>query len=433
MNLRPTACWPVALLLLAGSCQCAAPDGVVDDCQSELALPPSVSTDILFVIDNSGSMQEEQQKVVDELHTFVEQLVTAPVHNDFQIGVVTTGISQNSALCGATTPASCVEFPFESGRLQRGKNLQGKILDTASKKILEAEDPDLLPEAQVLLGQGTAGPGQEMGLEAARRAVSEPLLSFPLDGNPAGNKGFLRPGARLLVVIVSDEDDCSDPASCADSASRLFITSACPGGCTQDSDCGGEGEYCLLVDPRDPGRGRSCSLNACETTAGRMRLEPVESYVSFFNQLDDGTGSGRKREVFLAVIGAVDAQGVPSRCQAGGSEAYGVAVRYKAAVAQMPGRGLVETICKDSYAEALTRIAALVNAPQTVELARPPPDPRLLFFDVTDAAGVTKTCRVNEGFDYEPPSGSAPARATFKGPCRLSAGDKLELRLVCAN
>ncbi|MGC4117356.1 MAG: VWA domain-containing protein [Myxococcales bacterium] len=434
MDKRFHAVWPLALLLAAGGgCQCSAPDGVVDDCQAELELPPSVSTDILFVIDNSGSMQEEQQKVVDELHTFVQQLVSAPVRNDFQLGVVTTGVSQNSALCGATAPASCVEFPFESGRLQRGKDLAGKVLDTTSKKLLVADDPDLLPEAQVLLGQGTAGSGQEMGLEAARRALSTPLLDNPLDGNPAGNKGFLRPGARLLVIIVSDEDDCSDAASCADSASRLFITSACPGGCTQDADCQGEGHYCLLVDPHDPGRGRSCSLNACETPAGRARLAPVDGYVSFLNGLDDGTGSGRKREVFLAVIGAVDAAGAPARCQGGGSEAYGVAVRYQAAVTQMGARGLIETICKDSYADALTRIATLVNAPQTVELARPPPDPRLILFDVTDTSGATKTCRVGEGFDYEPPAGTAPARVTFKGTCRLSAGDQLKVRLVCAN
>lgn len=432
MNLRPFAVWPL-VLLAAGSCQCAAPDGVVDDCQADLDLPPSVSTDILFVVDNSGSMQEEQKKVVDELHTFVEQLVSAPVHNDFQIGVVTTGVSMNSALCGASAPAACIEFPFESGRLQRGKDLAGRVVDTSSKKLLSADDPDLLPQVQVLVGQGTTGSGQEMGLEAARRAVSEPLLTFALDGNPAGNKGFLRPGARLLVIIVSDEDDCSDARSCADSASRLFITSACPGTCSTDADCSGEGDYCLLVDPRDPARGRSCSLNACETPAGRARLEPVESYVGFFKGLDDGTGANRKREVFLAVIGAVDASGAPARCSGGGSEAYGVAKRYKSAVSQMGDHGLVATICEDSYAEALTKIATLVNAPQTVELDRSPPDPRLILFDVTDAKGSTRTCRVGEGFDFEAATGTSPARATFKGDCHLSAGDKLRMRLVCAN
>src|SRR5687767_14546987 len=77
-----------------------APDHVLDRCQEALALPPSVSTDILFVVDTSASMREEQEKVVDELHTFVSSLVNAPVRNEFQIGVITTSVTQNFVTCG---------------------------------------------------------------------------------------------------------------------------------------------------------------------------------------------------------------------------------------------------------------------------------------------------------------------------------------------
>lgn len=417
------------LALLSG---CRAPDGVVDQCQSELALPPSVSTDILFVVDNSGSMMEEQKKVVDELHTFVEGLVNAPVHNDFQIGVVTTGLTQNFAQCGSSDPV-CLDFPFEAGQLQRGKDDTGKVLDFTTPKILASSNPNFLGLAQQLIGQGVMGSGQEMGLEAARRAVSEPLLSRPPDGNPPGNLGFLRPGSRLLVIIVSDEDDCSDPRDCSSSASRLYIQGACGASCDTDAQCSGDGSYCLLVEPYTPAKGRKCTTNACESVAGRARLEPVSAYVDFFKNLDDGTGAGRRREVFLAVIGAVDATLKPARCHVADSEAYGIAARYKEAVDAMgPERALIDSICNTNYAATLDRIAALVNAPQSVDIPRPPLDPRFLLFEVTHSDGTSQTCKAGDGFDYDPPTGTALARATFKGACRLKQGDKLKMKVICA-
>lgn len=53
-----------------------------------------------------------------------------------------------------------------------------------------------------MVAQGTTGSGIEMGLEAARLALSEPLLS-------GENAGFLRPEANLSMLVVSDEEDSS--------------------------------------------------------------------------------------------------------------------------------------------------------------------------------------------------------------------------------
>src|SRR5262249_8792555 len=152
-------------LAALGCCGCyGAPDGVLDQCQASVALPPSVSTDILFVVDNSGSMREEQQKVVDELHTFVSDLVNVPVRNDFQIGVVTTSVTQPFVTCnsGGQNP-KCVPFPDESGRLQRGKTLDGMLLDPNNHTGIflssTAGDPAFLDKVKQLIGQGVAGSG----------------------------------------------------------------------------------------------------------------------------------------------------------------------------------------------------------------------------------------------------------------------------------
>lgn len=53
-----------------------------------------------------------------------------------------------------------------------------------------------------MVAVGITGSGMEMGLEAARLALSEPLLSTE-------NEGFLREEASLSVIVVSDEQDSS--------------------------------------------------------------------------------------------------------------------------------------------------------------------------------------------------------------------------------
>ena len=52
-----------AAAVLAGCVACdAAPTDALTRCETTQVLPSSVATDILFVIDDSGSMSEEQAK-----------------------------------------------------------------------------------------------------------------------------------------------------------------------------------------------------------------------------------------------------------------------------------------------------------------------------------------------------------------------------------
>ncbi len=56
-----------------------------------------------------------------------------------------------------------------------------------------------------MVAQGVGGSGIEMGLEAARLAITDPLIT-------TDNAGFLREDANLSILIVSDEEDSSpDP------------------------------------------------------------------------------------------------------------------------------------------------------------------------------------------------------------------------------
>ncbi|HWO14520.1 MAG TPA: vWA domain-containing protein [Polyangiaceae bacterium] len=422
MRLAPATTRAVSSALLLAACS-GVPEGVVGRCESDVALPAAVTTDILFVVDNSSSMSQEQAKVVAQLSAFLDSLANAPVQNDFQVGVISTAVTMYANLCGANSILTQAEA--EAGRLQLGKDLAGNPNPASQRKLLSYDDPDLLEQFGLLIGQGTAGLGQEMALEAMRRALTEPLLSVAPDATPAGNAGFLRPGSRLLVVIVTDEDDCS-----ASNPQALLLRSSCTAApCTVDADCGGEGIYCVVQGSESA---RACELNSCETPEGRATLESVTSYVDFLKTLDDGTGSNRQREVSLAVIGPVNAQGEPERCESSSDEAFGVGRRYQEAVSLMGERGFIGSICNDEYGTTLRQIAELVAAPQVLELAANPPDGNLIRVTVERAGVAPIECKNGDGFVFEPGVDGTPARLVMQDRCRLRGDDRISVRFICA-
>lgn len=130
--------------------------------------------DLLFVIDDSCSMSEEQSKLASQ---FPQLLGTIQdVSEDFHIGVVTTD----------TNAAS------KSGRLQTSR---GDV-------FLSASSIDLEDRFAELVSPGTAGAIDERGRRAAHMALTPPLV----DG---ANQGFYREEAHLAVVFLSDENDAS--------------------------------------------------------------------------------------------------------------------------------------------------------------------------------------------------------------------------------
>jgi len=120
--------------------------------------------DILFVIDNSCSMGNEQEALGENSDLFIRNLMDSDV--DFQIAVITT---DSTALRGGIMTK-----------------------DTAGLE-------DLLESSIVA---GTMGYPEEMGQEYAKLAL-EP--GGPLDAS----SGFQRENSFLSVIIVSDEEDAS--------------------------------------------------------------------------------------------------------------------------------------------------------------------------------------------------------------------------------
>ncbi|MCA9554919.1 MAG: choice-of-anchor D domain-containing protein [Myxococcales bacterium] len=125
--------------------------------------------DVLFVIDDSCSMADDQAALASNFSSFIRQADVRQV--DFQIGITTTTV-----------------FP-----------LPGALVGPVMSRSTSALESVFQRQAAV----GIGGSGIEQGLEAMASA-------FQLAESGQGfNQGLLRAGAGRVVVIVSDEDDQS--------------------------------------------------------------------------------------------------------------------------------------------------------------------------------------------------------------------------------
>jgi hypothetical protein len=146
--------------------------------------------DLLFVIDNSGSMVDEQQNLIASFDGFIAGIQdNLDTTNDYHVGVVTTdAYALNLDDCqtlGAlvTESAAGVCGPWSAGRFI-------SLADDLESAFTCAADV------------GGDGGGDEHQIEAALRAISPEL------GEPgACNEGFIRDNALLVLVIITDEDD----------------------------------------------------------------------------------------------------------------------------------------------------------------------------------------------------------------------------------
>lgn len=161
--------------------------------------------DQLFVIDNSGSMTDKQGQLAASAHSFLAQALAD--HLDFHIAVTTTGL----------IPASG-GWTMCPGGAQGGENGRFFPVDGSSPRILDPGTPNLESAFATNMQVGTCH-WLEQGLGGAKAALSQPLVDEvddPTTPQPNdGNAGFLRPDARLSIVVVSDSDDQS-PGEVAD-------------------------------------------------------------------------------------------------------------------------------------------------------------------------------------------------------------------------
>jgi hypothetical protein len=134
---------------------------------------PNSLVDILWVIDSSPSMADEQQLIAEGFDSFIGTLEES--NADFHLGVLNMDMDLDYTK-------------------------RGMLIGTPS--FLTVDD-NYAEQFKARVKVGVDGSDKEKGISAGLTAVTEPLAS-------GHNAGFIREAANLVFVFVSDEDDCSD-------------------------------------------------------------------------------------------------------------------------------------------------------------------------------------------------------------------------------
>jgi hypothetical protein len=161
---------------------------------SQINLHPKV--DVLFVIDNSQSMDMHQNKLANNIDSFVKAF-SANESLDYHIGVISVFDSHRQGP-GSKHPNAKPRgelFAFNGIDKNLPQNFYTRKHNDPSQ--LEA----LLKIGVLSLEKG--GPEREESFSPLIAALSEPMLSS------ATNFGFYRPDAHLVVIFITDAADAS--------------------------------------------------------------------------------------------------------------------------------------------------------------------------------------------------------------------------------
>lgn len=131
------------------------------------------AVDVLWVVDNSCSMWDEQQAVARNYPSFVEFFVESDL--DYHVGVVSTDMRD----------------PAHRGRLRQ----------VGGRRYITRETPDAHDVFADMVMLGITGHWDERGFEATHTAIEVEGARY--------NTGFLRQDALLHVIVISDENDYS--------------------------------------------------------------------------------------------------------------------------------------------------------------------------------------------------------------------------------
>lgn len=132
--------------------------------------------DILWIIDNSKSMDDEQDALGVNFDAFINGFIDTQI--DFKMAITTTDISTAD---------------------RKGKMVAGSDVKLTAAKAQE-NSSQFMADFKSLVQVGTSGSGYEKGL-AASEGFMEKYAST-----------FIRPDAYLAVVLLSDEEDQSSRA-----------------------------------------------------------------------------------------------------------------------------------------------------------------------------------------------------------------------------
>jgi hypothetical protein len=294
--------------------------------------------DLVFIVDNSGTMGEEQlnlarnfQQLVDELQSLTDP-DGDPVNPNVNIMVTTTDFGH--PLCTAFQKPDYVPrqgAPVYQGcnsRIQRFTGLDPMdpvVIEEACTENCPADvapgdhfinfssfgsnvpNDDVGAALSCIGPQGIDGCGYEAQLETMLQAINEGACWNNPDQEKCDNdpewvdvtQGFLRPEAILGIVLITDEMDCSVQAPVGysfftdiENTTYWNVNPEIEIPQATSAICFNSGVSC--ADDNGDGIYEGCSATDSEV------LHPVERYISYLDYLTDGQ---KKDVVMLGILG----------------------------------------------------------------------------------------------------------------------------------
>ncbi|MGZ3806403.1 MAG: hypothetical protein ACXVB4_19485 [Pseudobdellovibrionaceae bacterium] len=305
--------------------------------------------DILWVVDNSQSMLPLQNNLVTNFDSFISTFQAKGF--DFRIAV-TTSDAYRANPNFVNDPSLSV---FRDGV---GTNHTGVYVVTPST-------PNVVSTFVTNASQGQTGSGDERVFSSFSATLTNPQ-----------NANFVRPDSFFAVIILSDEDDFSDP-------NRKEGSWQMSGGIPDH-------------DYNDPG------------------LETVDSYISFLDNFTNSTAANRRYSV--SAITVLDQNCYNTHVQNAPSTIIGQ--RYMDMVNKT--NGVLGSICDASYANSLSSIQQKILELSTqFPLARTPVVSSIMVY--VDGNLITQDS-VN-GWTYEASSNSI----MFHGKAVPSAASAIQV------
>ncbi len=223
------------------------------------------AVDVLFVVDNSGSMAEEQRALRENFPLFIQYFSGSGL--DYHVGVVSTDCDS--------------------------PRTKGVLIEDDSTGTAYIDDTFTEEEATASFQQranlGTNGSSTERGTDAAWAAL--------VTNASTTSAGFMRDSADLSIVVISDEKNQSRDESVNEFSN--WMTSLKPDGATYFSSVVGLGNGCPTAERGDG------YLEVTRNVGGIEWDICSTDYASLLDQLGL-QAAGLKNEFFLSLVPVQD-------------------------------------------------------------------------------------------------------------------------------
>jgi hypothetical protein len=302
----------------------------VPETQTDLnyEINPGRQLDLLFMVDNSDSMVEEQENLARNFPLLIGELEKIPGGlPDIHIAVISSNFGAGP---NVVSPACPVYGDRGRFLVKDGCGLDGSQFHWLEQNINDGtknfQGNNLATAFGCLARLGVGGCGYEHQLQALRSSL--------YDVNPE-NRGFLRPEAYMGIILLSDEDDCSaEPYA-------TFFDEPVPSGQATSLICSTLGHVCNGQEVPAM-NGFSAPLNSCkpyerqqnpaldskpeQDPPRRQRLINVSELVDYVKAKKGGRPD---RIIVSAIVGWPRGQGDQNATQAAEGHNYQVGMVMK--------------------------------------------------------------------------------------------------------